>query len=349
MTKTLPTTLFTVFALFFIGTAAFLSLDSFREYRAEISIIVLPESNALAADQVVENIAILPTTLSFFDALIASDERIAEFSDIDEQPMAVRKSVWSEMLQVERQRESGVITYSIAAESQEEAVLLARQMSKMLFEQIGAYYDIRSDISVRLVEGPFVRTSVASPLLWVGTSLGLGMAAALVVTFIVSYIGALSPSVRTAPVSESRAPRKTAEPAKPSFHPSAFIPKKPLALFSESGEAKAHEEKWDKILAVQEAEAKRAELHDLMVRSAKPVAPIAAAAAPANLPVMDENEFFAQFQATAAAQEAAAEAAPLIEEAPVVATPEVSAPVEAVEPTVEEYRRRLNELLKQGK
>ena len=71
MTKTLPTTLFTVFALFFIGTAAFLSLDSFREYRAEISIIVLPESNALAADQVVENIAILPTTLSFFDALIA--------------------------------------------------------------------------------------------------------------------------------------------------------------------------------------------------------------------------------------------------------------------------------------
>lgn len=348
MTRTLPTTLFAVLALFFIGTAAFFSLDSFRGYRAEISIIALPKGDNLSADQVVENIAVLPTTLDFFDALIASDARIAEFSDIDEQPMAVRKAAWSEMLSVKRQGESGVITYSLAAESQEEAMLLARQMSKVLFEKVGAYYDIRSDVSIRTVEGPLVRISVDSPFLWIGASLGLGIVVALVMTFILSNISTIFPSTRTASMPEGRMPHKAAESAKPSFRPSAFIPKKPLALFSESGEAKAHEEKWEKILAVQEAEAKRAELNDLLVRSAKPVVSTVAAAAPANLPVMDEKEFFAQFEATAAAQEEAAVApTPLAVEASMSPVEEVPTP--AVEPTVEEYRRRLNELLKQGK
>ena len=356
MTRTLPTTLFAVLALFFIGTAAFLSLDSFREYRAEISIIALPQGHILAADQVVENIAVMPTTLDFFDALLVSDERIAEFSDIDEQPMMVRKAAWSEMLSVERHGESGIISYSIAAESQEEAALLARQMSKVLFEKIGAYYDIRTDVSIRLVEGPLVRTSIGTPFVWIGMSLGLGIVAALIMTFILSNIARLSASTRATATLEADMPHRTAEPIKPAFHPSAFIPKKPLALFSESGEAKAHEEKWDKILAAQEAEAKRAELASIIARTAKPVvSAVAASAAPANLPVMDENEFFAQFQATAAAQEAqAAEAVetktvlPLVEVAPVVSPSEAEAPAEAVEPTVEEYRRRLNELLKQG-
>lgn len=354
MTRTLPTTLFAVLALFFIGTAAFLSLDSFREYRAEISIIALPKGGDIPAGQVVENIAVLPTTLDFFDALVASDERIALFSDIDEQPMAVRKSAWSEMLTVERRGESGVIAYSLAAESQEEAVLLARQMSKVLFEKIGAYYDIRSDVSIRLVEGPLVRTSVATPFLWIGMSLSFGIAAALVVTLILSNAALWFASARVAAAPETGSSQhRTAEPIKPAFHPSAFIPKKPLALFSESGEAKAHEEKWDKILAAQEAEAKRAELSSIIARTAKPVVSTVSSAAPANLPVMDENEFFAQFQATAAAQEAEAvgteTVAPLAPIAPVVSAPEAEAPAEAVEPTVEEYRRRLNELLKQGK
>lgn len=353
MTRTLPTTLFAVLALFFIGTAAFLSLDSFREYRAEISIIALPKGGDIPAGQVVENIAVLPTTLDFFDALLISDERIAMFSDIDEQPMAVRKAAWSEMLTVERRGESGVIAYSLAAESQEEAVLLARQMSKVLFEKIGAYYDIRSDVSIRLVEGPLVRTSVATPFLWIGMSLSFGIAAALVVTLLLSNAALWFASARVVAAPESGSSHRTAEPIKPAFHPSAFIPKKPLALFSESGEAKAHEEKWDKILAAQEAEAKRAELSSIIARTAKPVVSAVSSAAPANLPVMDENEFFAQFQATAAAQEAeAAETetvAPLAPVAPAVSAPEAEAPAEAVEPTVEEYRRRLNELLKQGK
>lgn len=356
MTRTLPTTLFAVLALFFIGTASFLSLDSFREYRAEISIIALPKGGDIPAGQVVENIAVLPTTLDFFDALLLSDERIALFSDIDEQPMAVRKSAWSEMLAVERQGESGMITYSISAESQEEAVLLARQMSKVLFEKIGAYYDIRSDVSIRLVEGPLVRTSVATPFLWIGMSLSFGIVAALVVTLLLSNATLLFARVRVAAAPEAGSSHRM-EPIKPAFHPSAFIPKKPLALFSESGEAKVHEEKWDKILAAQEAEAKRAELSSIIARTAKPVVSAVSSAAPANLPVMDENEFFAQFQATAAAQEAeAAETteteavAPLTAAAPAVSAPEeTEAPAEAVEPTVEEYRRRLNELLKQGK
>ena len=99
MFQPLNKTLFLVLALFFIGTAAFVSLDTFRGYRAEVTILVLPLAmNQAPAEQVVENIAILPTTVSFFDSLLASDERLSEFSDLDEQPTDIRAERWDEML-----------------------------------------------------------------------------------------------------------------------------------------------------------------------------------------------------------------------------------------------------------
>lgn len=340
-----------------MGVVAFVSLDSFREYRAEVSIIVLPQGSAFGSEQVVENVAALPKTLDFFDALLASDARLTEFSDIDEAPVAMRKAAWKNMLEVKRQGRSGIVTYTLEAKNQEEAELLARQMTKVLFEKVGVYYDIRSQISLRLVEGPLVRTSVASPVWWIGLSLLLGIGAALVGTALLMKLEAVLRR-RSKNIPEEMGSLRSFESVALPLRPETFVPKKPTVLFSETGEARAREEQWNQALAMQESEAQRVKekaiekkampLQRETVASAPVVTQRATAGAPANLPVMDEATFLAQFSTVNT--EETPEEPEVIEPTPTpVAPSETTEASLSTEPTVEEYRRRLNELLRQGK
>ncbi len=215
MLQPLNKTLFLVLALFFIGTAAFVSLDTFRGYRAEVTILVLPLAmNQAPAEQVVENIAILPTTVSFFDSLLASDERLSEFSDLDEQPTDIRAERWDEMLSVKREAGSGVIIYAIEADTQEEATLFARQMAKVLFQRVGIYYDIRSDVSLRLIEGPIVRTLLVSPATWITLSVGFGIAVALALMIIGAFFRSMidTPRRKVTSASHRQGPVKSPTP-----------------------------------------------------------------------------------------------------------------------------------------
>lgn len=349
MTRSIRTILFPLLSLFFIGAIAFLSLDSFRKYQAEVSIIVLPKGNVLSADQVVKNIAFLPKTIDFFDALLASDARLAEFSTLDEGPVSVRKEIWNKMLRVKHEEGSGIITYTMNADTQEEATILSRQMIRTLFEKIGVYYDIRSEISIRLVEGPLVRTTIASPFWWVSTSLVAGMLLALIASALILKIESILSSSHRMAGASGKIPAKTDESHLPSIHPATFVPKKPFVLFSESGEAKAKEEKWDQVLAEQERAESTAETPALVYPKPAMRTVENTGAAPANLPVMDETEFLAQFSGNNSSdKESSAERQ--IQDTAVMEEP-VSSEESPLphEPTVEDYRRRLNELLRMGK
>lgn len=382
MFPSLNKTVFSVLALFFIGTAAFVLLDSFRGYRAEVTILVLPlATSQTPAEQMVENIAVLPTTVSFLDALLASDERVSEFSSLDEQSETTRAEQWGQMLSVKRKGGSGVITLMIEAGSQEEATLFARQMTKVLFQKVGTYYDIRSDVSLRLIEGPLVRASLISPVTWIVFSLGIGLAVAISIMILGNvfrlFIG--TPRQKTVSINEPVSPAsRPTETTFPSIHPDTFIPKKPTVFFSEESEARAREEKreYNPYLITPSAQPVMAEKVRIEESVPTPVAtppvslPIASAPtetptpkkiieatptlitkseAPSNLPFIDEATFLAQFSSAASQNEEVETTLPVesIESTPTMVG-EVLPPL-PVEPTVEDYRRRLNELLKEGK
>ena len=387
MLQPLNKTLFLVLALFFIGTAAFVSLDTFRGYRAEVTILVLPLAmNQAPAEQVVENIAILPTTVSFFDSLLASDERLSEFSDLDEQPTDIRAERWDEMLSVKREAGSGVIIYAIEADTQEEATLFARQMAKVLFQRVGIYYDIRSDVSLRLIEGPIVRTLLVSPATWITLSVGFGIAVALDLMIIGAFFRSMidTPRRKVTSINEvvSPASSRSIEAVFPSIHPDTFIPKKPTVFFSEEGEARAREEKREQVYqtpsaivsdAQQELQKRRDMTMDKKAIFPSPVvAPIERkrateigtfssiavpkSKAPENLPFIDEATFLARFSSPASmTEELAAETDRTESETdsvqPIAIGQESGDEAHSLpeEPTMEDYRRRLNELLKEGK
>lgn len=382
MLPPLNKTLFSVLALFFITAAAFVSLDTFRGYRAEVTVLVLPLStNQTPAEQMVENIAILPTTVSFLDALLESDGRLSEFSDLDEQSINARSEQWNEMLAVRREGGSGIVTYTIKADTQEEATIFARQMAKVLFQKIGTYYDIRSEVSLRLIEGPLVRASLISPVTWVVLSVSIGIVAALSLMVLGVFLRLLigTPRRKTAtPTAETLSPvSRPTDTAYPAIHPDTFVPKKPTVLFSEEGEARAREEKREYNPYVitpnsQQVSGARNEV-TAPETAAFPVAPIETvsatsttqpiaveplstptsiattkSAAPANLPFIDEATFLAQFSS-----EATPESAPPEPDTdpiqPMETGQEPVTPSLPAEPTMEDYRRRLNELLKEGK
>lgn len=392
MLPPLNKTVFSVLALFFIAVAAFTSLESFRGYRAEITVLVLPLAGSEAsAEQMVENIALLPTTVSFFDDLLASDARLTEFSSLDEQPINARREEWSDMLSMKREGGSGVITYTIEADTQEEATVFARKMSQVLFQKVGTYYDIRSDVSLRLIEGPLVRASLVSPVTWILLSLLIGVLIAIALMMFGHFFHALltASSPKTLPASESKAfvPRAT-DSGFPPLHPDTFVPKKPAVFFSEESEARAREEKREynpyvitpspESIATQEKpaeaispvvpsvpadlpvavpeEAWREEQKGPAKAVATPPMPTSKAQAPSNLPFIDEATFLAQFSSAPAQESDSAresegneEISALTSPAPVSALPEETRAALPTEPTMEDYRRRLNELLKEGK
>ncbi|MDQ5976785.1 MAG: hypothetical protein QG664_698 [Patescibacteria group bacterium] len=382
MLQPLNKTLFSVLALFFITAAAFVSLDTFRGYRAEVTVLVLPLStNQTPAEQMVENIAILPTTVSFLDALLESDGRLSEFSDLDEQSINARSEQWNEMLAVRREGGSGIVTYTIKADTQEEATIFARQMAKVLFQKIGTYYDIRSEVSLRLIEGPLVRASLISPVTWVVLSVSIGIVAALSLMVLGVFLRLLigTPRRKTAtPTAETLSPvSRPTDTAYPAIHPDTFVPKKPTVLFSEEGEARAREEKreYNPYVITPNSQQVSGARNEVTAPEtvALPVAPIETvsatsttqpiaveplstptsiattkSAAPANLPFIDEATFLAQFSS-----EATPESAPPEPDTdpiqPMETEQEPVTPSLPAEPTMEDYRRRLNELLKEGK
>ena len=382
MLQPLNKTLFSVLALFFITAAAFVSLDTFRGYRAEVTVLVLPLStNQTPAEQMVENIAILPTTVSFLDALLESDGRLSEFSDLDEQSINARSEQWNEMLAVRREGGSGIVTYTIKADTQEEATIFARQMAKVLFQKIGTYYDIRSEVSLRLIEGPLVRASLISPVTWVVLSVSIGIVAALSLMVLGVFLRLLigTPRRKTAtPTAETLSPvSRPTDTAYPAIHPDTFVPKKPMVLFSEEGEARAREEKreYNPYVITPNSQQVSGARNEVTAPEtvALPVAPIETvsatsttqpiaveplstptsiattkSAAPANLPFIDEATFLAQFSS-----EATPESAPPEPDTdpiqPMETGQEPATPSLPAEPTMEDYRRRLNELLKEGK
>jgi len=382
MLQPLNKTLFSVLALFFITAAAFVSLDTFRGYRAEVTVLVLPLStNQTPAEQMVENIAILPTTVSFLDALLESDGRLSEFSDLDEQSINARSEQWNEMLAVRREGGSGIVTYTIKADTQEEATIFARQMAKVLFQKIGTYYDIRSEVSLRLIEGPLVRASLISPVTWVVLSVSIGIVAALSLMVLGVFLRLLigTPRRKTAtPTAETLSPvSRPTDTAYPAIHPDTFVPKKPTVLFSEEGEARAREEKreYNPYVITPNSQQVSGARNEVTAPEtvALPVAPIETvsatsttqpiaveplstptsiattkSAAPANLPFIDEATFLAQFSS-----EATPESAPPEPDTdpiqPMETGQEPATPSLPAEPTMEDYRRRLNELLKEGK
>ena len=138
------------------------------------------DRTAAAADQVVNNIAALPRTLSFYDQLL---KRFPEVNDpwsgmSDDE----RKTLWSERISVDRVDRSGLIRLKVDADTATDASLLAEKSTTNLFQIVGRYYDIRTEFDIRTVDEPIGHVEFSNPAAWFFSSLVSGLALTLIVS-----------------------------------------------------------------------------------------------------------------------------------------------------------------------
>ncbi len=170
--------------LFFIFTisAGVLFLDHFRTYASRVTILVIHknEKTAASADQVVENIMEIPRTLYFYDRLLR------QYPEVKDPWIglsgAERESLWMERVSVERVDTSGLFRLSVDADSASDASLLVKKSAANLFQSVGRYYDIRTDIDIRTIDAPVASIRFSHPFGWFLSSLSAGFILAALVS-----------------------------------------------------------------------------------------------------------------------------------------------------------------------
>jgi hypothetical protein len=186
--KNMPRYFWLLLAVFTV-TAGILLMDHFRTYVSRVTIIVVQknEKTAALADQTVDNIAELPKMLAFYNRLL---KRFPEINDpwiglSDD----ARRALWSQRVISERVDYSGLIRMQIEADTASDASLLSEKAMINLFETVGQYYNIRTEIDVRTVEPSITSVEIHNPFGWFLSSVSVGFVASVVVS---SLIGVFS-------------------------------------------------------------------------------------------------------------------------------------------------------------
>lgn len=326
--------LFVVTLVFIIVASGLFWLDFFRSYKAEIAVLVVPKPGISGASyDIASTMADLTQTLSFYERVLSDNDRINDTA-FGLTPQE-RKRFWNETVSVERTSGSSLLTLQATGDTAEQAALIARQTVATLLAVTGFYYNIKTEVDVRIVDGPFVSHVLQTPLLWIVVSIFCGIAVTVlffwILTLIPGFIGGRQENVNTPssrPVADTPSDFAIGESV-PWIDPQKFVPTKPKSLSFENFPIEEH----------------------------SAVAPVAhapkRAQAPMNLPTADErmdlpvaDEEALPFEFEARPEEIEMSfVEPRMEETEASApASEMSAPANG-EPTAEEYKRRLNELL----
>lgn len=142
------------FSFIFSTIIVFIAMINFSRIYisySDILVIAKSEKSALNSDQIVENLTILPFSLSFYDRMIGENEETVE-SLISELPGYKKKAYWNSKLKIERIGKSSILRITTSGVSRYEAEFLNAETVKELISSIGFYYDIQNDVDIRIID-----------------------------------------------------------------------------------------------------------------------------------------------------------------------------------------------------
>lgn len=317
--------------LFFVMLASLLFwLDGFRVYQSEVQILVVGKVSSVATDQVIENFGELAGTLSFYERLLENRQDIEDpFEGFTKDQ---RKKMWNETVRVVQNKNSGVLSVLAKGDTQEHAKRLSEATVATLFSMASLYYNIKTDIDLRVIDESIVETTVGRPVLYALTSFGT----ALTVTF--TFFGLLYFVPMLFRKRRVTLPKYPVGASVPFIDPRKFIPTRLNTLSFES----SHEHQ-----VKQEINQETAVTTPAISKNER------------MLPGMDAEELPFQLEESYSNDMETGEAEAMLTDLPItngfVVDQVASKPTPTVvdtpkgEPTVEEYKRRLNELLMGGK
>lgn len=133
-------------------------------YKSQTDVLIIPRSATAVqnSDQILDNLATLPSSLSFYDKMTADDPAVIE-AGTKSLPEAKKKAYWDSKINVERLPGSGVLEVTATDDSMSQAEIFSGQAAKELIATAGFYYNIQTDIDVRIIDGPITREAGVNP------------------------------------------------------------------------------------------------------------------------------------------------------------------------------------------
>lgn len=145
----------TFWIVFIVATfAIFITLLNFnRVYQSQTKILIIPKSNLAVknSNQVIENLSRLPYTLSFYKRMSQENDDVV-YDSILELPNYKREIFWNSKIKIKREGKSGVLDIITLDKSRYKAGVLNNQAVKTLLTTASFYYNIKTDIDIRIVD-----------------------------------------------------------------------------------------------------------------------------------------------------------------------------------------------------
>lgn len=326
--------------LFFVTLASCLFwLDTFRGYEAEVRVLVIGKSPSTSTDQVVENFAELTSNLSFYERVLEGNDLIDDA--FEGQTKDRRKALWNEAVVVKQSEKSGVLVITARQSTNEASKRLAEETVKTLFSLVPFYYNVKTDVDLRVVDEVIVAPVLLRPIQYVLVSVGSACGVTIVFFWILSVTpfffrerGAKK-SPRPVFAQDEKEHQEFALGASvPYIDPQKFIPARPAMTFESSHEEQQIRQEILAPIVGKETHVEGPVWNERM------------------LPGMDVESLPFEFEETFPEddQKEQEEVREKEEGVPAVIQEEQhQQPIPTGEPTVEEYKRRLNELLAGGK
>jgi len=179
------------FAAIAIAIVAFLAfLNMSRIFSSEMEVLLIPKSNTTAEniDKITADAENFPQALSFYDEMIKN----GTINDpTKELPSSSRKAFWNSVIKTEKIDNSGIIKITAFSSDRVQAEIIDRQAVATLIGRLSQYYNIRTELDVRIIEDPVVVPTFSSnPLLLIVYSILLGLISGFLTAFIFSVIPA---------------------------------------------------------------------------------------------------------------------------------------------------------------
>lgn len=141
----------------FLGFSALL-----KSYTSTVTVLVVTKSQSASLNQekIVNNLAELPRTLNFYQRLLNDNPGFKQTKTT--LSASEKKDFWNHMINVKRSpKNSSLLKISVTANNAKDAEKLSVASARTLFDISSSYYNIQTDLDLRLVDGPISQTSMS--------------------------------------------------------------------------------------------------------------------------------------------------------------------------------------------
>ena len=152
-----PRYFFLLFAVFFM-VSFFAFYESFRVYRAEAELVVLPRGSSVSTEAITATLAHIPSTLAFYDRLREDHTNISD--PWEGESATDRKRAWERVIDSLSVPKSGLIRLSVSSDDALQANALLNASIETLYGFSGRLYNRDTQADLRLVEDALVYPTV---------------------------------------------------------------------------------------------------------------------------------------------------------------------------------------------